>query len=164
MKTLTNVINDTIAVERLVTPQKPAQSTLNFVTQPTQPGTNTTAPPSSQKTYWGSGTGRGRGRGRGRGGGTSNKPRLCYVCPTGSKQAQGHWSRECPYHKTAKAKRDFLESTDRCSKCGSYAHPNHQKCMQFKECSYIASKLEGGCKGGHRYYLCDIADTQLKPA
>ena len=63
MNTLTDVINDTIAVERLVTPQKPAQSTLNFMTQPTQQGTNGAVSFPSQNTGWVGGRGRGRGRG-----------------------------------------------------------------------------------------------------
>jgi len=154
MKTLTNVINDTIAVERLVTPQKPAQSTLNFVTQPTQPGTNTTAPPSSQKTYWGSGTGRGRARGRGRG--TSNKTPKCWVHPIGNKLL--HWSGDCPDYKTAKAKRAQVESQGRCSKCGQWAHPN-SKCIPLpKECKYMDGK--NGCDGKHWYYFCDEDDNR----
>ena len=80
MNTLTDVINDTIAVERLVTPQKPAQSTLNFMTQPTQQGTNGAVSFPSQNTSWEGGRGRGRGRSRGRGSGTSNKIAQCWIC------------------------------------------------------------------------------------
>ena len=152
MNTLTDVINDTIAVERLVTPQKPAQSTLNFMTQPTQQGTNGAVSFPSQNTSWEGGRGRGRGRSRGRGKGTSNKTPQCWICMDNS----AHWSHSCPIHTTVAKKRTKLEKDGRCIRCGYWAHPDQKECMLHKACRHC------GHKGLHRSYLCDEADKHQK--
>ena len=166
IKTLTAVVNDTIAVERVMVPQTAAKSTLNLNIQSTPAGANSsTSFPNNSASfpnqyrgasfpnqYRGRGRFRHRGRGRGRGrGGSSNTLIRCMICPSSS--STGHKATECVHFPTAKSKRDELARQGRCTHCAMNAHPN-KACIYPYECRYQ------GCSVLHRMYLCDKHDTQ----